>query len=57
MFYKFLRDKTLETFKSIAGLGQLSEADLGKMIQNVLGYYVLPEFLYQTWLKDIITGK
>lgn len=72
MFYKFLSDKTLETFKSTAGLGQLSEAELveeytrareeygvelDKMIQNVLGYYVLPEFLYQTWLKDIITGK
>ena len=72
MFYKFLSDKTLETFKSTAGLGQLSEAELveeytrareeygvelDKMIQNVLGYYVLPEFLYQTWLKDIDSGE
>ena len=72
MFYKFLSDKTLETFKSTAGLGQLSEAELveeytrareeygvelDKMIQNVLGYYVLPEFLYQTWLKDINSGE
>lgn len=71
MFYKFLSDKTLETFKSTAGLGQLSEAELieeytrareeygaelDKMIQNVLGYYVLPEFLYQTWLKNINSG-
>ena len=72
MFYKFLSDKTLETFKSTAGLGQLSEAELveeytrareeygaelDKMIQNVLGYYVLPEFLYQTWLKGINSGE
>ena len=71
MFYKFLSDKTLETFKSTAGLGQLSEAELveeytnareeygaelDKMIQNVLGYYVLPEYLYQTWLKGINSG-
>ena len=71
MFYKFLSDKTLETFKSTAGLGQISEAELveeytnareeygaelDKMIQNVLGYYVLPEYLYQTWLKGINSG-
>lgn len=31
--------------------------ELDKMIQNVLGYYVLPEFLYQTWLKDIDSGE
>ena len=68
MFYKFLSDKTLETFKSTAGVEQLSEAELvdectkeranigdelDAMIQNVLGYYVKPEYLYQTWLKDI----
>ncbi|MEB9855555.1 type I restriction-modification system subunit M [Bacillus cereus] len=71
MFYKFLSDKTLETFKSTAGLGQVSEselveeytkakeeygAELDEMIQNVLGYYVSPEYLYQTWLKDINSG-
>lgn len=71
MFYKFLSDKTLETFKSTAGLGQIPETELvdkyakaraeygdelDKMIQNVLGYYVTPEYLYQTWLKDINTG-
>lgn len=71
MFYKFLSDKTLETFKSTAGIGQVSESELvdeyikareeygielDKMIQNVLGYYVLPEYLYQTWLKDINSG-
>ncbi|EAG9544265.1 type I restriction-modification system subunit M, partial [Listeria monocytogenes] len=72
MFYKFLSDKTLETYKSIAGEGQLSEAELvekyakaravhgenlDKMIQSVLGYFVLPEYLYQTWLKDIAIGE
>ena len=71
MFYKFLSDKTLETFKSTAGLGQMSEAELvdeyvkarvdydtelDKMIQDVLGYYVVPEYLYQTWVKDINKG-
>lgn len=71
MFYKFLSDKTLETFKVTAGLGQLAENelvneyakakteygdDVEKMIQGVLGYYVSPEYLYQTWLKDINSG-
>lgn len=71
MFYKFLSDKTLATFKSTAGLGQVSEAELVEeyskaraeygdelytMIQSVLGYYVTPEYLYQTWLKDINSG-
>ncbi|PGW87622.1 type I restriction-modification system subunit M [Bacillus thuringiensis] len=71
MFYKFLSDKTLETFKVTSGLGKMTEAELveeytkakaeygeqlDKMIQNVLGYYVSPEYLYQTWLKDINSG-
>ncbi|WP_010281095.1 type I restriction-modification system subunit M [Bacillus timonensis] len=71
MFYKFLSDKTLETFKLTSGLGQMTEFELveeyikakaeygeqlDKMIQNVLGYYVSPEYLYQTWLKDINSG-
>lgn len=71
MFYKFLSDKTLETFKVTSGLGQMTESELveeytkakaeygeqlDKMIQNVLGYYVSPEYLYQTWLKDINFG-
>lgn len=72
MFYKFLSDKTLEKYKSMADKGQLSEAELveeyakdrayhgenlDKMIQSVLGYFVLPEHLYQTWLKDIAIGE
>lgn len=71
MFYKFLSDKTLETFRNTAGLGRISEAELveeytqnreelgeelDKMIQQVLGYFVAPEYLYQKWIKDINTG-
>lgn len=71
MFYKFLSDKTLETFKVTSGIGQMSEfelleeytkakaeygEELEKMIRHVLGYYVSPEYLYQTWLKDIKSG-
>ena len=71
MFYKFLSDKTLDAFKISAGLGKIREEELvkeykeareeygetlDKTIQNVLGYYVLPEYLYQTWIMDINTG-
>lgn len=72
MFYKFLSDKTLENFKITAGKGQLSENELvdeyakakieygdelEKTIQRVLRYYVSPEYLYQTWIKDINSGN
>lgn len=65
MFYKFLSDKTLDTFKNTAKLKNLSEQQLveeyknsramygetlDRTIQNILGYYVLPEYLYQTWM-------
>ncbi|HLQ74776.1 MAG TPA: type I restriction-modification system subunit M [Alloiococcus sp.] len=70
MFYKFLSDKTLETFVKTSGTkgteAEIVQAyqeaytsygdSLIKMIQNVLGYYVLPHHLYQTWLKDIREG-
>ena len=70
MFYKFLSDKTLETFVMTSGtkgteneiIQAYQEAyesygdNLITMIQNVLGYYVLPHHLYQTWLKDIQKG-
>lgn len=71
MFYKFLSDKTLETFRNNAGLGRISESELveaytqnreelgeelDKMIQQALGYFVAPEYLYQKWIKDINTG-
>src|SRR5699024_3815048 len=70
-FYKFLSDKTIETFeKTSATKGNDEEIvqayqeayesygdSLIKMIQNVLGYYVLPHHLYQTWLKDIREGS
>ena len=72
MFYKFLSDKTLETFKMTAGVETTKEnelvteylnakeeygEELEKMIQDVLGYYVSPEYLYQTWLIDINAGN
>ena len=72
MFYKFLSDKTLETFRETAGLGTITEAELieeynkandeygdelEKMIQEMLGYYVAPEHLYHKWISDINEGK
>src|SRR5699024_10803175 len=72
MFYKFLSDQTLDTFKTTSGLEDTDgdqvvaayyEAydtygeQLTKMIRDVLGYYVLPDYLYQTWLKDINDGN
>lgn len=72
MFYKFLSDKTLEQFKIALGKSQLSENELvdeyakakieygdelEKSIQSVLRYYVSPEYLYQTWVKDINLGN
>lgn len=71
MFYKFLSDKTLEAFRDSAGIGKMSELDLVKRytkdreeygnlldetLQEVLRYYVLPEYLYQTWIMDINSG-
>lgn len=71
MFYKFLSDKTLETFRTTAGLENLNEyelveeykktrleigEDLDKMLQKLLGYYVAPDSLYQTWVQDINKG-
>lgn len=70
MFYKFLSDKTLEAFKDASG-EEGSEAeivekyevaydtlgeDLIQMIEGILGYYVLPQHLYQRWLTDIREG-
>ncbi|AOZ92276.1 type I restriction-modification system subunit M [Paenibacillus crassostreae] len=72
MFYKFLSDKTLEEFKISSGLGQITESELveeyvkakveygeelDRMLQMALGYYVAPEYLYQSWLKDINSGN
>src|SRR5699024_10182081 len=71
MFYKFLSDKTLDTFKKTSGMKQADEKEIVQayraaheeygeqlitMLHNVLGYYVLPDYLYQTWLQDIQTG-
>lgn len=72
MFYKFLSDKTLETFRQTSGMQGATEqelvesyiqmkAQLGeileKMIQKVLGYFVAPEYFYQTWIRDINSGN
>ena len=71
MFYKFLSDKTLDAFKISAGIGNITEEELvkeykkarenygeilDKTIQGILGYYVVPEYLYQTWISDINSG-
>jgi len=71
MFYKFLSDKTLDAFKISAGIGNITEEKLvkeykkakenygetlDKTIQGILGYYVAPEYLYQTWISDINSG-
>lgn len=71
MFYKFLSDKTLSTFKGMYTKDQISESELitafedamqsnGNLLeasfQKLLGYYVLPQYLYQTWIKDINNG-
>lgn len=71
MFYKFLSDKTLDTFKTSAGIKNMTDEelikeyilakeeygeDLNKTFQRVLGYYVAPEYLYQVWVSDINSG-
>lgn len=69
MFYKFLSDKTLATYRISTGYKDLSQEELIKRyeqdakelgddlfitaIQVPLGYYVKPEYLYQSWIKDI----
>lgn len=72
MFYKFLSDKTLEIFAITSGLKEMPEKQLveeykrakemyghniEEMIQSTLGYYVAPEYLYQSWLIDIDKGQ
>lgn len=71
MFYKFLSDRTLEAYKDTAGSDKNIESELvdeyaenreelgeelDKEIQQQLGYFVAPEYLYQKWIKDINTG-
>ncbi|MDN7247104.1 type I restriction-modification system subunit M [Planococcus shenhongbingii] len=72
MFYKFLSDKTIDTFRITSGMKQNTEQEvidayrenyaqypepLIEMLSSVLGYYVLPEHLYQTWITDIRSGE
>ena len=62
----------METFKISARLGQVAEEELvqtykkarldygeslDKSIQQVLGYFVKPEYLYQVWVEDINSGN
>ena len=71
MFYKFLSDKTLDQFRIMAGVqttttNELVDEyhsafeelgdDLTEMLKTALGYYVKPEYLYHTWIKDINSG-
>lgn len=70
MFYKFLSDQTLKTFATTAGISkeedwfeeyknahQEYDTELEKMIQDILGYFVRPEHLYQTWVQDMNAGN
>lgn len=70
MFYKFLSDKTLEEFRKLVELDRNDdllaeytsayEEDKDLVVstlQETLGYYVLPKYLYQTWLEDIKNGE
>ncbi len=70
MFYKFLSDQTLKTFATTAGLSKGEDwfeeyknaheeygIELEKMIQDILGYFVRPEHLYQTWIQDMNAGN
>jgi type I restriction enzyme M protein len=71
MFYKFLSDNTLDAFKTLSGttgtqrelLEQYeaaSESYAEQLYQGIQtytgGYYVLPEYTYQAWLRDIDRG-
>lgn len=71
MFYKFLSDKTLESFKILSQSKTINTQDLVKeykdardkygetldnTLQKQLGYYVLPQYLYHVWLQDIDRG-
>lgn len=70
MFYKFLSDQTLKTFATTAGISKEDDwfeeyknahqeygTELEKMIQDILGYFVRPEHLYQTWVQAMNAGN
>lgn len=70
MFYKFLSDETLNTFKEQMNIddskdifdeyeeafNKYGEERVATFIQSSLGYYVKPEYLYQKWVRDINSG-
>ncbi|WP_430885227.1 type I restriction-modification system subunit M [Fusibacter sp. JL216-2] len=72
MFYKFLSDKTLETFRENSSSEAVTEEELvnafledkekyGQELEDAIrmvqGYYVSPEYLYQIWIRDINNGS
>ena len=72
MFYKFLSDKTLETFRRNSSSEAVTEEELvnafledkekyGQELEDAIrivqGYYVSPEYLYQIWIRDINNGN
>jgi len=72
MFYKFLSDKTLDAFKRLAELSTTNTtmlfdefkkaykefgSELESTISAELGYFILPENLYQKWVIDIDNKK
>lgn len=71
MFYKFLCDKNLDTFKIIAGLSNVTEKELlekyisdsktmgqslYEKIRQQIGYFIEPNYLFQKWIEDIRIG-
>src|SRR5690625_3492787 len=70
MFYKLLSDKTVDAFATRSGMQGTEDAivqayekaykdygdSLSNMIEQVRGYYVFRQHLYQRWLIDIRKG-
>ncbi|NLW52942.1 MAG: SAM-dependent DNA methyltransferase [Tissierellia bacterium] len=72
MFYKFLSDKTLDTYRKLGKYFDLTEQELIDqykeqtdqqslrlygLIEKTQGYYVEAKYLYQMWLRDIDAGE
>ncbi len=70
MFYKFLSDKTLDAVRRFGQFKVSGDALLDQYaisyqqvgtvlittIRNSLGYCIEPQYLYQTWIRDISSG-
>ncbi|MDO5726275.1 MAG: type I restriction-modification system subunit M [Tissierellia bacterium] len=72
MFYKFLSDRTLQTFANLSGNNTANERELmseyknmhkeyqdqlDETIRDTLGYVIKPDYLYQKWVEDINAGE